>query len=77
MKTFGWFFLFLLVAQAHASNSGTLLLRAHVPVRTKVVLDPHRGTFSVQSNEGKYALATEIREGRDLRGFRIITVIHH
>lgn len=75
MKTVGCLFALLLWAEASASSTGTLFLRGHVPARSKVVVDPVRGSYILQTNAGRFALATVIKDAVDTRGFRVITVI--
>lgn len=75
MKALGWLLLLSILVPAHAGTSGSLFLRAYVPARTQVRVDPIRGTFTLHTNVGKYALTTWVTEGRNERGFRIITII--
>ena len=64
----------LLVTAAEAASSGNLMLRGYVPARSTVVIDSVRGTFRLQTNTGKFALATQVQTTTDSRGFQIVTV---
>lgn len=75
MRLAGLLIILLTLVPAHAGNSGTLFLRAFVPSRFNIKLNQAQGSFRLESNTGKFSLATHIEENLDPRGFRIITVI--